>query len=213
MEPDQNMMSVSHLNIRPSISLLMLQLVFLDVLAASVLVAAYLLLVNFSSGVDIILKSALSLFVMLAVFTVLIITTVYSVLQWINDYYELSHEYLVHKKGVIFRKIERFSMSNIKYCTIDQGILGKILNFGTITFLDPRRVKAIELNLIHSPYKYMEIFEKLDPDLNESESMIRRTWEEKSEFVPKKSENSDKEIQELEDEPETTDPEDEDDQP
>ncbi len=184
--------SVSHLNIRPSISILMIQLVFLDVLAVSVLLISYLLLVNFSAGVDIILKSVFSLVVLLAVFAVLVITTIYSVLQWVNDYYELSPQYLVHKKGVIFRKIERFSMDHIRYCSVNQGLFGKLLNFGTITFLDQRRIKYLDLYLIHNPTKYLEVFEKINPEIDEMEEVMREKIIEESEITPKTPETLNK---------------------
>lgn len=170
---DEERIHVTHLNIRPSISMLVLQLIFLDLVAAAVITFSYFAILLYPVIADMILRSYLGLFLIVLVFIVQICLSSWAVLQWINDYYELTPKLLVHRKGVIWRKIEKYPMEHIRYVTINYGLLGRLLNFGTITLYDMRRIRYTELYLIHNPNKYLEVLEKLDPSIDVVEDVIR----------------------------------------
>lgn len=170
---DANGITVTHLNIRPSISLLIGQLVLLDILVMLVIIGGYLVILQFQSDIDLILRSLSGLFILWAVFLAQIFLTIFASLQWINDYYELTPTCIIHKKGVIFRKIEKYSLENLMYLNVEQSTLGTLLNYGTLTFLSQRREKLLELYLIHNPNKYLEVIENLKPNFGKVEQVIR----------------------------------------
>lgn len=170
--------TVTHLNIRPSISVLVAQLVLLDVLVAAVLIGGYLVILHFQNAISIVLKSYFGLFLLWFVFILQVGLTIYATLYWINDYYELTSDTLIHKKGLINRKIERYPLDNLTYLNVEQGFLGSLLNYGTLTFLSPRREKLLELYLIHNPNKYLEVLESLKPNFGEVEDVLRGGVEE-----------------------------------
>lgn len=59
------------------------------------------------------------------------------------------------------------------YLSINQGILGRILNYGTLSFLSPRREPLVQLYNIHNPNKYMEVLENLKKTFGREENVIR----------------------------------------
>ncbi len=172
MEVDGDRIHVTHLNVRPSISLLLVQLILLNILAALIITVGYIMLINSPVEAEI-FRSLTGLVILWLVFTFEIFLTIYAALQWINDYYELNTHNIVHRKGLIFRKIEKHPMEKLSFLTVDQGILGKILNYGTITFLDARREKLLDLYSIHDPNKYLEVVESLKPNIDRSEAVLR----------------------------------------
>lgn len=172
MEITEDKISISHLNIRPSISILLIQLIFLNILTEFIIISIFTFVNSYQFSSDIFINFTLELTVIIVVFTLQIFLTVFGILQWLNNYYEISAQSLVHKKGIIFRRVEKFKIEHIKYIDLNQGVLGKILNYGTISFYDQRREKFMDLYLIHNPTRYLEIFEKINPDIDEVESII-----------------------------------------
>lgn len=172
-EVEGDRISVTHLNIRPSISILLLQLIFINILAAAIVILGYLAILNYPPTIEFYLKSLSGLVILGVVFAIQIVITIYAALKWINEYYELTPKLLIHKKGIFFRKIEKYAMEHIRFAIINQGILGQLFNYGTITLLDARKEKFLDLYLIHNPTKYLEVFEKLNPEMDEIENVLR----------------------------------------
>lgn len=172
MEAQNGRIHVTHLNIRPSIFIILFQLLFLNVLSYVLILAVYLLVFNEQLPIDTGSKSLIGLALIVLIFVVQFSLTVYGVLQWMNDYYEITPQTLIHKKGLIFRKLEKYSMEHVQYIDVRQGILGKIFNYGTLSLYDRRRTKFFDLYLIHNPTKYLEVLENLNPQLDETEEMI-----------------------------------------
>ena len=169
----QDGITVSHLNVRPSISILLLQLFFWQIITAVVVVAGYVWIATMPGASDFFLKSSLGIFLLLVVFFTQIILTTYAALEWINNYYEVTPDQVIHKRGIFFRKVERFVLRHVWYAEVEHGLWGHILNYGTITLYDQRRNKLMELYLIHNPDRYMEVLDKLNPRIDEDEHLIR----------------------------------------
>ena len=100
--------------------------------------------------------------------------TIYIVLAWLNEYYEVTNSLVRHKKGIFFVKKEQLSLADIQSITLHQGVLGKILNFGTICLYDWKWGKHEYLYAIHNPTKYVEIFEDLLPEIDEERDIFIR---------------------------------------
>ena len=175
-EIEGNKIHVTHLNVRSSISILLIQILFVNLLSYFVIVAGYLFILNYLEAVTLALRSTTGLILLLIVFIGQFFLIVYGLLQWMNDYYELTPETIIHKKGLIFRKREKYSMQHVHYITISQDLIGKVFNYGTITLFDQRRTKLLDLYLIHNPTRYREVFEKIKPDIDESEAILREEF-------------------------------------
>ena len=109
---------------------------------------------------------------LLAIFFFLIFLIVYGVLQWLNEYYEINPQCVIHRKGLIFKKEEKCALENIVYISLKQDMLGRLLNYGTITLYDFQRTPNMDLYLIHNPLKHLDVLEKLIPKADQQISSI-----------------------------------------
>lgn len=167
---------VTHLNIRQSIFFLVLKLILLDTLAA------FLSILYFSSISSKIVPEVFSsmilsynmLFILILV-GIKIIFTIYVVMEWISEYYEIWPDSIIHRDGFIFKKEERHPLSHVKSIKIEQGFFGKTFGFGTISFYDWYLEKYFTLYLIHNVIKYLHIIETLIPKTEEEKEVFRET--------------------------------------
>jgi hypothetical protein len=155
---------VTHINIRQSIFFLMLKLIFLD------LIAAFFSILYFSSVSNkyipetlnnIILSYNFSYFLILVFLQ--IVLTIYVVLLWINEYYEIWPNLIMHRSGLFLRKAERHPFAQMRSVKVEQGFFGKIFGFGTICLYNWYLKTNTSLYLIHNPIKYFHIIESLIP--------------------------------------------------
>ena len=89
--------------------------------------------------------------------------TIYIVLLWINRYYEIYPNMIVHRSGIFLRKEEKHPLSQMRSVKIEQGFFGKIFGFGTINLYNWYLKTTTSLYLIHNPIKYFRIIESLIP--------------------------------------------------
>lgn len=165
--------TVTHVTIRQSIVFLMLRLLVLDILAT---LAALLFLSPFLFPIPIEIKIQvvshnIVFFLMLA--TIKIGFTIFVILRWLNDHYEITPEFIVHKRGILWRKIERFKLVHVKSFGLEQGVFGKVFDYGTLRFYDWFLRKDYSVYLIHNPKKYLGILEDLLPYADEEKDILR----------------------------------------
>lgn len=180
---DENAISVSHINIRLSISILLLKLIFLEIIAA-------ILVIIFHTSLFILTTENVSDYgirtFMIPVFVTIIslklIGTIFVIIQWVNEYYEISKTMLYHRKGVLFKSEEKYPLEHISYVEINQGIFGRLFNFGSISLYDRRRNKYEDMYLIHNPMRYARVIELLLPQADERKKIIRDRLVEKDIF-------------------------------
>ena len=164
---------VSHVTIRQSISILLLKLVFLEILFAIIflLFQPVLFSPQVSDTFPYVSFFSIELFIIGAIIKIAI--TIYIVLSWLNEYYEITPNLVRHNRGLIFLKREKFSLTDVQSVSLEQSLFGRILNFGTLSLFDWKWRKHQNLYLIHNPMKYLEIIESLLPGVDEEESVIR----------------------------------------
>lgn len=186
---DQHKITLTHLNIRQSIAVLLTKLIFIDCLLSVTVVGFYFILVQGDQIISA-LSSNASLF--LGVFFGLGITkvflTMYIVLSWLNEYYEITPENIIHKKGIIFTKTEQYALDKIRTMDIQDNLIGELCNFATITLYDIRLNKYLDMYLIHNPQRYTAILKALRPHIEMRKDHIRLP------FIPQRE--NDKEEQE-----------------
>lgn len=165
---------VTHVTIRQSISILLSRLIILEIIFAAIFVLFHPVI--FSSNLSS-LFPYLDLYSMRIFFlavAIKLILTIYIVLSWLNEYYEISPALIKHRKGIIFVKKEQLALEDIQTISLEQGIIGKILNFGTLSIYDWKWKKYEYLYAIHNPLKYIEIIENLLPNIDEEKNVIIR---------------------------------------
>lgn len=170
--------NVTHINIRQSIFFLMLKLIFLDVLAA------FFAVIYFSSVSNKFVPEVIGKLILsynIQFFSVLIFLkialSVYIVMGWINEYYEIWPDSIIHRSGFIIKNEEKHPLSHIRSIKVEQGPFGKELGYGTITIYDWYLEKYTSLYLIHNPIKYYNILESLVPKAEEEKQVFREKAE------------------------------------
>jgi len=165
--------TLTYLNIRQSIVILIAKLILIDVILAAVVVGFYFLVVQNMLIVGEINMAAnifLAFFGLSGIFK--IVMCVFVVLQWLNEYYEMTPEYVVHKTGIIFKKQEQYRIDHIRRINVEDTFLGELLNFATITVFDIRLNKYMDMYLIHNARRYAKIFQQLRPDIEMKEDHV-----------------------------------------
>lgn len=77
------------------------------------------------------------------------------VLQWVNEYYEISRYDISHRHGVIKIREDRHLFRNFSAVSIIQTIPGRIFNYGTIKLYNPALNHELLLHRISNPNKYI----------------------------------------------------------
>jgi membrane protein YdbS with pleckstrin-like domain len=170
---DESTIVVDHLTIRQSIFFLVLRLFAIEALAACFVVAFHFLLGEASSRMEVDTSVIFNLPVYLGLVVVKMFLTIFIVVQWVNEYYEIYPTEVIYKKGFIVKQEERYLVEHIGSMKIDQGFFGRVFNFGTIKLFNWTTEKDVLLYLIHNPLKYEHILEDLMPEADKGKEMFR----------------------------------------
>lgn len=177
MNSNGDKLVVSHINIRQSISILVLKLIFIEVMFAVLLIFFRSMLFTAETLGVVSINSPLESVGITGIFIlgagIKMFLTVYVVLLWLNEYYEITPSEVIHQRGIIFRKTSRYSFEHVQNAEVFQGVFGKTLNYGTISLLDRRRNRLVDLFLIHNPMRYMKVLDTMIPRLDEERKLIR----------------------------------------
>jgi membrane protein YdbS with pleckstrin-like domain len=165
---------ITHVTIRQSISFLVLRLLSIEIMAAIAIIVFHTLILRSDIrqlvGDDILIFN-IPLFILLVVIKTVI--TIFVIIQWLNEYYEITTKDIVHRRGLILKKEERHLLQHIGSVSIEQGVFGRIFNFGTLKLFNWTKEKYVYLYLIHNPMKYLHIMEELLPDADKSKRTVR----------------------------------------
>lgn len=181
MTNNQKTITVSHVNIRQSISFLLLKLILIDILTGAGLLFFFLLFsTNLSLEIKLVFFSS-HIFYFIGIIVLKTFLSLFAVLQWLFEYYEIWPNKVIHKKGIVWTKKEEHEFRDIKYLGIEQGLFGRLLNFGTISLFDWKNEAKATLYLIHNPKKYYQLLQHLVPTLEREEKTILGHEREKDE--------------------------------
>lgn len=168
---------VTHVNVRQSIVFLITKLIVLDVLAT------FIALVFFS---PLIIPLSIEIKTQIITYNILyfglllfgkIALTLFIVLEWLNEYYEITPTKIFYRRGIIWRKEDAYDISlkstRITSIGIQQGLMGRTFNYGTLFFYDRGVYKYYYLYYIHNPLRYLEILHTLLPNADIEKELIR----------------------------------------
>jgi membrane protein YdbS with pleckstrin-like domain len=179
MSEEQKRIYVTHVNIRLSIFFLLLKLIAIEFFAGTLIVFWHLSMAVYVKTVEtmqLIVQYGIPILIFLV--TLKLFITGFIIMQWLNEYYEISATKIIYRRGILFRKADDYPIHDIKFIEVDQGFFGQMFNFGTVTLLNLRRVKYAEMYLIHNPLRYARVVEELVPGLVEKKKLIRRHYHE-----------------------------------
>lgn len=173
-EGEERKILVSHINIRQSISLLLLRLIVLELMAAALVIFSYSFLAHtdFMERVfgD---KSGIYNTIVFLIFTIgKMFLIMFVIMQWLNEYYEVNTEEIIHRRGVFFKAEERNRLDHLGLVGIDQGILGRLFNYGSLTLFNWTLEKHTSIYLIHNPIKYLKILQSLLPSVDQEKHLV-----------------------------------------
>lgn len=173
MANHQTAITMTHVNIRQSISFLLLKLVLIDILAVLALILFFSSFVspNLSLEIRLLLFSS-NTFYFLSVVLLKLFLSLFAVFQWLFEYYEIWPNKVTHKNGIIWTRKEDHELRDIKYLGIEQGLFGRLLNFGTISLFDWKNEVRATLYLIHNPKKYYHLLQDIVPTMEREERTI-----------------------------------------
>lgn len=162
---------VTHINARQSISILILKLVTIDLIAATIIGLFYLSLLS-GFLIDFRVGLTWANIILYAFFVIFEITlTIYVVLDWLSEYYEITPEHITHRYGILQPKEKKHKISLIDNLTLEQGFVGKFLKFGTISAYNYRHNRILTFYNIHNPHRYMAVLEKLTPEADTAKDL------------------------------------------
>lgn len=181
----EKQITLTYLNVRQSISILIAKLILIDILLAGLIVGTYFVLVQ---GDQLISGLSQNVFIFLPAFFGIgifkILVSCYIILLWLNEYYEITPEYIIHKKGIIFRKQEQYRLDHVRGIDVEDSFLGEMLNFASITLYDIRLNKYLDMNYVHNARRYAKVFKQLRPHLEMREDHVWIPLKEKEEISP-----------------------------
>lgn len=165
--------AVDHVNVRMSISLLLVKLVISDLFTAFLLIVLYFVffIPYFSGSIQTnVVQEGLVILIILSVLETCL--TVFVIMQWLYEYYEITAYAVIHKRGVFFKRMDRYALHNVKQVVITQRVFGRIFNFGTLILFDWRLQECAILYSVHNPNRYLRLIETLLPDVDEHHNVF-----------------------------------------
>jgi len=163
--------SVTHLNIRTSISILLLKLFIVEIASVILVIFFHSFILYLLSGIFFLQLFNIPIFLILVFMKTIISISI--ILQWLNEYYEISAKTIFHRKGLFFKTEEKYHLENVTYIEVMQGVLGKYFNFGSIQLFDKRKNSILVMYMIHNPLRYASVIEDLVPKLSEKKVLVR----------------------------------------
>jgi membrane protein YdbS with pleckstrin-like domain len=150
------MITVSHINVRKSISLLVARLVVLTLLFMGLTTALAMpgLLLPQVLFLDTVVLFAAAVIVLNAFQLILAVMVI---LGWLTEYYEISEDTVTHRSGIVFHREEVYRIRHLTDASCEQTFLGEMFNFGTITLYDSITMKYFKIAGIHNPKRCFSI--------------------------------------------------------
>ena len=93
----------------------------------------------------------LDVFMFFTIALIIILSTLILLVRWSFERYELRGGEIIHRKGVIFVRVEQYSLENVETITYDQTLFGRVLKYGTIRLHSPLLKSEIKVPYMPDP--------------------------------------------------------------
>lgn len=81
------------------------------------------------------------------------------VLSWANEEWEIKERVIYHRRGFLHMKEDVYSLKQIGSTTLNQDLLGKLFNYGTIRIFSPLLKQDYYLMNIQNPRQIVKMLE------------------------------------------------------
>jgi len=166
MDNDKNNQYSNNLTIRKSAAVMFIRLVMFEFLSGIL----YVLLRMGLRYLDIQLDTEFSLTPLALVKSLFFMIAEigvagFVILQWINNYYILTSNEIKYITGIISKREMNYSLENVQSVSFEQGLIGRILNYGSVKIFSPALQQELFLTEVPNPSKIVEnIKEVLEND-------------------------------------------------
>lgn len=163
-----------HVNVRKSISLLLMRLITLEIITAVAVIIFHYLLINVENlNNPSVPTITFNLYLFLPLVFLKLVLICYVILEWHEEYYEISATEVSHYRGYIFKHHEVIKLEHIASVKLEQGILGRVFNYGTIRLHSWYLNTDYFLYQIHNPNKYEHVLGEFTPKADRMKKVIR----------------------------------------
>lgn len=97
---------------------------------------------------------SVNMLIVILISTLDLVVSVFMALAWKKESYVIHPNKIVHTRGILFRRHDTYECNNIETVRLKQGVLAKLLNYGTLAIYDPALRRNIILYNIPDPLKY-----------------------------------------------------------
>ena len=177
MDNDKNNQYSNNLVIRKSAAMMFVRLMMFELISGAV----YILLRISLRYVDIQLDTEFSLTplaLLKSLFFMIIEIGVagFVILQWLNNYYILTSREVKHISGIISKREMNYSLENIQSVSFEQGVIGRILNYGSVKIFSPALQKELFLTEVSNPRQIVEnVKQVLEDDSGNTKFIMRNS--------------------------------------
>lgn len=176
MDKDKITQYSNNLIIRKSAAILFIRLIAFELLAGLLYLALRVVLRFLDIQLDTELSSdPLSLIKSIFFVAIEMGVAAFVILQWTNNYYILTPFEIKYATGIISKREMNYSIKNLQSVSFEQGLIGRVFNFGNVKAFSPALQKELFLTEVSSPSKLVEnIKDVLEEGNNKAQFIIRR---------------------------------------
>ena len=84
--------------------------------------------------------------------------TPFAVINYFGSEFGITANRVISKKGIISRNVSEMNLDSIESINVDQGIVGRILNYGTVK-ISGRGITAVNFEGIDDPVKIRKLIQ------------------------------------------------------
>lgn len=158
------------MTIRESIFFLVLRLIVIEVITLGVFILLQFFFVETTLGQA---SPQFNLPIFICIFTLKMFIVFWVLLEWVNNYYEITPKEVIHKRGFLFKTESRDTLEHLGTLVLQQGLLGRIFNYGNIRLNNWMHNRTVTLYLIHNPRKYHHVLQSLLTKVDEEKEVFR----------------------------------------
>lgn len=110
----------------------------------------------------------LSRFLILLTIIADLFVSLFVYLSWTNNQYQINTEKITHIYGIFWHRHQVYRFLSLDSFSIRQGLVGQILNYGTIYLKSSETGQSVFLKNIPQPHYYLTIIKKALPEAEQA---------------------------------------------
>ena len=99
---------------------------------------------------------------------------IYIFLNWVNNYYEIRSEEIIINTGIFTKQQMAYPFRDIQSIKLNQGILDRLFNYGTVSVYIPTLGYDLHFNEITSPQTFIKMIKDRSSNNKEEKYLFKR---------------------------------------